>query len=141
MLNYRRFTFAASAASLSAALLAGAAGAQVRLVAANGDAAAAPAAPANAAEGGGGADGSDVALAGEVVVTARHQVERAQDVPVALSVVSGSNLERTGTFTIADLQQQTPSLTAYNSNPRNSSTAIREPGPRSGARKRSNMSP
>ena len=125
MLNYRRFAFAASAASLSAALLAGAAAAQVRLVAASGDAATAPAAPANSADGGAATDGSDLALAGEVVVTARHQVERAQDVPVALSVVSGSNLERTGAFTIADLQQQTPSLTAYNSNPRNSSTAIR----------------
>jgi iron complex outermembrane receptor protein len=124
MMNYRRFAYAASVAALSAALPAGAASAQVRLAAATGDAAAAaaPAASADAA----GAEGSDTALAGaEVVVTARHQVERAQDVPVALSVVSGSNLERTGAYTIADLQQQTPSLTAYNSNPRNSSTAIR----------------
>ena len=62
---------------------------------------------------------------GEITVTARHQVERAQDVPVALSVVSGATLERTGAYTLADLQQQTPSLTAYNSNPRNSSLGIR----------------
>jgi iron complex outermembrane receptor protein len=63
--------------------------------------------------------------AGDITVTARHQVERAQDVPVALSVVSGTTLERTGAYTIADLTQQTPSLTAYNSNPRNSSLGIR----------------
>jgi len=62
---------------------------------------------------------------GEITVTARHQVERAQDVPLALSVVSGAGLEKTGAYTLADLQQQTPSLTAYNGNPRNSSLAIR----------------
>ncbi len=63
--------------------------------------------------------------AGEITVTARHQVERAQDVPVALSVLSGTTLERTGAYSLADLQQQTPSLTAYNGNPRNSSLGIR----------------
>lgn len=61
----------------------------------------------------------------EVVVTARRQKERAQDVPVALSVVSGDQLERTGGYTLADLQQQTPSFTSYNANPRNASVAIR----------------
>jgi iron complex outermembrane receptor protein len=65
------------------------------------------------------------AEAGEVTVTARHQVERAQDVPVALSVLSGATLEKTGAYTLNDLQQQTPSLTAYNGNPRNSSLGIR----------------
>jgi iron complex outermembrane receptor protein len=65
------------------------------------------------------------AEAGEVTVTARHQVERAQDVPVALSVLSGATLEKTGAYTLTDLQQQTPSLTAYNGNPRNSSLGIR----------------
>jgi len=119
-MNQRRSTYAASAAALGAALLAGAAvAADTGTSVASG--AAAPAASADAS----GAD-SDTALAvAEVVVTARHKIERAQDVPVALSAVSGTNLERTGAYTIADLQQQTPSLTAYNSNPRNSSTAIR----------------
>jgi iron complex outermembrane receptor protein len=78
-----------------------------------------PADPAPVAEVVADADG------GEITVTARHTVERAQDVPVALSVVSGATLEKTGAYTIADLQQQTPSLTAYNSNPRNSSLGIR----------------
>src|ERR1700761_930726 len=76
------------------------------------------------------ADSGDVAAVttaegGEVIVTARHQIERAQDVPVALSVVSGQRLEKTGAYTLTDLQQQVPSFTAYNSNPRNSSVAIR----------------
>lgn len=61
----------------------------------------------------------------DITVTARRQTERAQDVPVALSVLSGSRLEQTGAYTLADLQQQAPSLTAYSSNPRNSSVAIR----------------
>ena len=65
------------------------------------------------------------ASVGEVVVTARRTNERAQDVPIALSVVGGAALERTGAYTTADLQQQTPSLTVFNSNPRNSSIGIR----------------
>ncbi|HEY4031185.1 MAG TPA: TonB-dependent receptor [Caulobacteraceae bacterium] len=61
----------------------------------------------------------------EVVVTARRTNERAQDVPIALSVVGGAALERTGAYTTYDLQQQTPSLTVFNSNPRNSSIGVR----------------
>jgi iron complex outermembrane receptor protein len=61
----------------------------------------------------------------EVVVTARRTNERAQDVPIALSVVGGVALERSGAYTTLDLQQQTPSLTVYNSNPRNSSIGVR----------------
>ena len=118
-MNHRRFAYAASAAALSAALPAGAARA-----ADLGAAASSAAVPATSAEGS-GTDSDALLGSAEVVVTARHQTERAQDVPVALSVISGSNLERTGAYSIADLQQQTPSLTAYNSNPRNSSTAIR----------------
>jgi len=61
----------------------------------------------------------------DIVVTARRQAERAQDVPIALSVVTGDTLERRGGYTLPDIQAQTPSLTAYNSNPRNSSIGIR----------------
>lgn len=61
----------------------------------------------------------------EITVTARRRQERAQDVPIALSVVSGEALERTGGYTLPDIQARTPSLTAYNSNPRNSSVGIR----------------
>ncbi len=61
----------------------------------------------------------------DITVTARRQQERAQDVPIALSVVSGASLERTGGYTLTDIQFRTPSLAAYNSNPRNSSVGIR----------------
>jgi iron complex outermembrane receptor protein len=67
----------------------------------------------------------DDAVVGDVIVTARRQSERAQAVPIALSVVSGAALEKTGVYTLADLQTQTPSLTAYQSNARNSSIGIR----------------
>ena len=67
----------------------------------------------------------DAAEGGEVVVTARRTTERAQDVPIALSVLTGDGLEHKGGYTLTDVQFQTPSLTAYNSNPRNSSIGIR----------------
>ena len=60
-----------------------------------------------------------------VYVTARHQSENAQDVPISLSALTGNSLNRTGSFTLADIQQQVPSLVSYDSNPRNSSIGIR----------------
>lgn len=65
------------------------------------------------------------ATSDDIVVTARHQRERAQDVPIALSVVGGASLEHTGDFTLPDIQARTPSLTSYSSNARNSSIGIR----------------
>ncbi|HEY9218931.1 MAG TPA: TonB-dependent receptor [Phenylobacterium sp.] len=62
---------------------------------------------------------------GEVVVTARRTEERAQDVPITLSVVGGEALEQAGAYTLADVQNQVPSLVAFNSNPRNSAVGIR----------------
>ncbi len=62
---------------------------------------------------------------GEVVVTARRTTERAQDVPIALSVVTPQTLQQTGSFTLQDLEALTPSFTAYQSNARNSSIGIR----------------
>jgi len=61
----------------------------------------------------------------EITVTARRQKEKAQDVPIALSVLSGRSLEEKGTYTLEDVQRQIPSLVAFNSNPRNSSVGIR----------------
>jgi iron complex outermembrane receptor protein len=69
----------------------------------------------------------------DVVVTARRQSEKAQDVPIALSVLTAGNLEKTGAYTLDDLQAQTPSLTNYESNPRNASVAIRGIGVSSAA--------
>jgi len=71
------------------------------------------------------ADAADAAELGEVVVTARRTEERAQDVPIPLSVVSGTQLERSGGYTLVDIQNRTPNLVAFNTNPRNSSVGIR----------------
>jgi len=74
------------------------------------------------------ADAAEAAAAGaveELIVTARLQAERAQDVPIPLSAISGAAMEEKGTYTLEDVQRQVPSFTAYNSNPRNSSVGIR----------------
>ncbi len=74
------------------------------------------------------ADAADAADAGEseeIVVTARHREEDVQDVPVAVSVVSSEHLERTGNFSLNQVQQQVPSLQVVSTNPRNSNINIR----------------
>ncbi|MDE8651490.1 TonB-dependent receptor [Novosphingobium album (ex Liu et al. 2023)] len=77
-------------------------------------------APASAAD-----DAAD-AYAGEaIVVTARHREEKSQDVPVAISVVDSGTLERTGNFTLNQIQQLVPSLQVSATNPRNSNINIR----------------
>src|SRR3569623_1232772 len=58
-------------------------------------------------------------------VSADAQAVAAQDALSALSVVSGSELARTGTFNVNRLQHLQPSLQFYSSNPRNSSINIR----------------
>ncbi|MEN2784832.1 TonB-dependent receptor [Sphingomonas qilianensis] len=65
------------------------------------------------------------ARTGDVVVTARRRSERAQEVPIALSVIGGDEIEKTGAFNVNRLQQQQPSLQFYSSNPRNSAINIR----------------
>jgi iron complex outermembrane receptor protein len=64
-------------------------------------------------------------VTGDVVVTARRRVERAQEVPLALTVVSGTDLAATGSFNVNRLQQLQPTLQFYSSNPRNSAINIR----------------
>ncbi|MBN8500780.1 MAG: TonB-dependent receptor [Sphingomonadales bacterium] len=61
----------------------------------------------------------------EIVVTARRRAEVSQDVPVAISVVGGEHLDNTGAFNVGRLQQLTPTLQFYSSNPRNSAVNIR----------------
>jgi iron complex outermembrane receptor protein len=61
----------------------------------------------------------------EIVVTARHRSESAQSVPVAISVVGGDHIDNTGAFNVGRLQQLTPALQYYSSNPRNTSVNIR----------------
>lgn len=61
----------------------------------------------------------------EILVTARRRAEASQDVPLAISVVGGEHLDNTGAFNVGRLQQLTPTLQFYTSNPRNSAANIR----------------
>lgn len=71
------------------------------------------------------ATGAAYAEAEAIVVTARRREESSQDVPIALSVVDAKTLERTGSFTITQIQQLVPSLQVTATNPRNSNVNIR----------------
>ena len=62
---------------------------------------------------------------GDIVVTARRRSESLQNVPLAVSVVGGEQIARTGTFNVAKLTQIQPSLQFYSTNPRNSAANIR----------------
>jgi iron complex outermembrane receptor protein len=62
---------------------------------------------------------------GEIVVTARRREERAQDVPIAISVIGGSTIEDTGSSNLNRLQTSLPAVQFYSSNPRNSAINIR----------------
>jgi iron complex outermembrane recepter protein len=60
-----------------------------------------------------------------ILVTARRREESAQDIPLAISVVGGEQLDATGAFNVGRLQQLTPTVQYYSSNPRNTSLSIR----------------
>ncbi len=62
---------------------------------------------------------------GEIIVTATRRALAAQDVPIALSVVGGAQIEATGTFNVQRLTQLQPSLQFISSNPRNTALNIR----------------
>ena len=66
-----------------------------------------------------------VADLGDIVVTARRRDERAQDVPIALTVVNEELLDRTGAYNIAQVTQLAPSVQLLSSNPRNTAITIR----------------
>ena len=68
----------------------------------------------------------------EVVVTARNRTELAQEVPIPISVISGGQLERDRVFTVADLTQRAPGLTATTPNARRTGVSIRGIGKTSG---------
>ncbi len=61
----------------------------------------------------------------EIVVTSRRREERAQEVPIALTAVSGDTLERTGAINITQIAQLTPTLVIRNNNARNTFANIR----------------
>ena len=60
-----------------------------------------------------------------IYVTARRREEQSQDIPLAISVVDGEQLDNTGAFNVGRLQQLTPTVQYYSSNPRNTSLSIR----------------
>ena len=53
----------------------------------------------------------DAATVDDIVVTARRRAESLQDVPVAVTAVSGEQLEARGALDITELARSTPSLT------------------------------
>ncbi|SDA36857.1 TonB-dependent receptor [Sphingomonas sp. NFR15] len=68
----------------------------------------------------------------EITVTARHRVEKAQDVPIAITALSARDLAATGNFSIRAIQQQVPSLQILGFNPRNITIQIRGLGTTAG---------
>ena len=60
-----------------------------------------------------------------IIVSARRRNETSQDVPLAISVVGGDHIDATGSFNVGRLQQLTPTLQFYSSNPRNTAVNIR----------------
>lgn len=65
---------------------------------------------------------ADEPISDEIVVTARKREENIQEVPVAVSVISGEILEDSGAADISDLQAQVPNLSIYPG--RNQSTTL-----------------
>jgi iron complex outermembrane receptor protein len=61
----------------------------------------------------------------DIVVTARHRNESSQAVPLAIAVVGGDHIDNTGAFNVGRLQQLTPAIQFYSSNPRNTSVNVR----------------
>lgn len=62
---------------------------------------------------------------GAIIVTARRREEDVTDVPIAISIVGGDEIDANGSFNVGRLQQLQPSLRFYSSNPRNTAVNIR----------------
>src|ERR1700675_4197701 len=67
----------------------------------------------------------DYAALDEVVVNARKREEKAIEVPISISTVTGATLERDQDYAIQDLAEKVPNLLIAPSNPRQTSIAIR----------------
>ncbi|MCR6632856.1 MAG: TonB-dependent receptor [Magnetospirillum sp.] len=61
----------------------------------------------------------------EIVVTARRREEKAQDVPIPITVIGGDDLANKGTVRIEDIGRLLPSTNVTYSNPRQNSVAVR----------------
>jgi len=60
-----------------------------------------------------------------VVITSRRRREVLQDVPIPISVISGTQVEDAGAFNVNRVKEFVPSLQLYTSNPRNTGINIR----------------
>ena len=61
----------------------------------------------------------------EVVISSRRRNERAQNVPIPISIVSGKQAEQAGAFNVNRIKELVPSVQLYSSNPRNTGINIR----------------
>jgi iron complex outermembrane recepter protein len=61
----------------------------------------------------------------DVVITSRRRIEKAQNVPISVSVVGGRQAEQAGAFNVNRLKELIPSIQLYSSNPRNTTINIR----------------
>ena len=61
----------------------------------------------------------------DVTITARHRTERAQSVPVAITVVSQKQIQALGSLNLNTIKQLVPTLTINAYNPRNIGLDIR----------------
>lgn len=61
----------------------------------------------------------------EVVISSRRRIEKAQNVPIPISVVSGKQAGEAGAFNVNRLKELVPSVQLYSSNPRNTTINIR----------------
>lgn len=92
-----------------------------------------PSEPAADATQGAAANPDDAANSGEdsatelgsVIVSARRRNESVQEVPVAISVLSGDNLEAKGAVNLQSFHKEVPSVTSYSTNARNTTINIR----------------
>ena len=60
-----------------------------------------------------------------VIVTSRRRREVLQDVPIPISVVSGTQVDEAGAFNVNRIKELVPSVQLYSSNPRNTGLNIR----------------
>lgn len=61
----------------------------------------------------------------EVLVTSRRRKEIVQQVPIPIAVVSGRQVEESGSFNVNRVKELVPSVQLYSSNPRNTTLNIR----------------
>ena len=70
------------------------------------------------------------ASVGDIVVTSRRREERAQDVPIALTVINEELLNRTGAYNIGQITQHAPSVQRPASQPQRPQHRDHDPRPR-----------